>query len=1316
MKCPMLLIPYIIKPGDNIYKLARQFNTTVDAILAVNPYYFFIWQQIYIPIPQPIKPHKKKLCNAATDTAITFNEKIYSPDILKNNYSIRKIQRKVETLKYGWVDFAIWVFTADVEVKVSLDGLVSAQVINVQRKFDSAWASMNFKPLITSIKRHDDSIAVNVKVKFEGVGNKWSVPIIYLGQEEKYKWGPKSDTVTTFERNYTFYFEDIKDMDDFKKQETETDYDGAEYDEPTTIDSTYAIELLPLTSTNLSTSGKCKLQISVIKTDFTTQLTLSAAGVKVVLKINPKLGLLSATKVVTDDQGKAIVYYTSPTQDEMDKLDKKEIEVLIQAKENMTANMDSVVMHVRSEKKDLSAMADHDIMPSHKRYHNKITIKFNTVSKPEGSGYDAVIKTSLSSGLLFKSITDEVGTRELNIKLWPGVEEYCYYRWYGDTKLSEAQEEIVTVSIPEVENQKVEINISVGINLELSELEPVWKGDFISGVYHPYNVLIRDGFHPSRDLNQLFKVFNISPSVKVEQLEYKPIGFSDFDSDVEDIFSRIISHIEGAFIPTGAYMNGLIKARVKGRLDEDLWVLVDDFWKVADPERYWPGVTPSNRGTYRFKFILKWDYDAKPDDNSKETGSLTVKEIPPEKEVFYTAIIPTLRAYISTFTNLGIADTVLEISLKIREGKIKDAMFDIAKSMASRFTGKWAEKKLKIILNKRYIELAKKAAKEDLGPEQIQKNIKRAYFNIFPKFSGTLTGFLVGKVKDYVFDFLSGRKQEILEQWSLQDPWELFYSFVKGYDEFGFVVICKVGIKSVKAYNVQGQELKEVPDQVFGGAEENEVMYYDDNIIGIPFPLNGSINVDIAGYGQQGMVKEAYEKLGRLYIITRTCVKVYNYPTGEWSTTLTLEGDEKLRFEGIELERSPDISIGPGIFIDFDRVKRGDSVTIKFTAGEDYGRRAWIGIIPEDILHGPEGLNDAADITYKYIGKKTSGTLTLTIPEDAPLGKYQFRMFPAAVDKKEEVAYSKTFLIENSSIPTEYIIVHGIWETNFGDMVLIQDDNRVSGYYTWDGGIISGTMKNNVLVGTWAEEPTYASPIDAGKVELIFSEDSFVGKWGYAVAEPSYIWKGKRISKGIDNKCNRYRINHSSPDLPVIEINNDKVKYNEASKYYYLNSCSRSITFVMKIDEKIVEKNIPTNPGYSYTVLVKGKLPNVEIEQRTDNPLPEKSDDRPDIVFDVSGKWITNWGDMTLKQSGRNITGSYSIHGLKDIGKLSGVLSNNTIIGTWNEKSIYKSVSDNGKFKFIFKDKNSFIGSWGYNESYGSLETGYHWNGKRKKE
>jgi LysM repeat protein len=59
-QCPPNTFAYTIKPGDTFYKLARQFNTTIPAIISanplVNPLFLQIGQTICIPRQQVFPP------------------------------------------------------------------------------------------------------------------------------------------------------------------------------------------------------------------------------------------------------------------------------------------------------------------------------------------------------------------------------------------------------------------------------------------------------------------------------------------------------------------------------------------------------------------------------------------------------------------------------------------------------------------------------------------------------------------------------------------------------------------------------------------------------------------------------------------------------------------------------------------------------------------------------------------------------------------------------------------------------------------------------------------------------------------------------------------------------------------------------------------------------------------------------------------------------------------------------------------------------------------------------------------------------------
>jgi len=96
--------------------------------------------------------------------------------------------------------------------------------------------------------------------------------------------------------------------------------------------------------------------------------------------------------------------------------------------------------------------------------------------------------------------------------------------------------------------------------------------------------------------------------------------------------------------------------------------------------------------------------------------------------------------------------------------------------------------------------------------------------------------------------------------------------------------------------------------------------------------------------------------------------------------------------------------------------------------------------------------------------------------------------------------------------------IAGIWDTNFGQMVIKQSGNKITGSYTHDNGKIEGILNGNVLTGKWSESPSYSPPFDAGDFKFIFSKDfkSFTGYYRYGFGKESwkdkwYDWSGKKL-------------------------------------------------------------------------------------------------------------------------------------------------------------------------------------------------------------
>lgn len=87
------------------------------------------------------------------------------------------------------------------------------------------------------------------------------------------------------------------------------------------------------------------------------------------------------------------------------------------------------------------------------------------------------------------------------------------------------------------------------------------------------------------------------------------------------------------------------------------------------------------------------------------------------------------------------------------------------------------------------------------------------------------------------------------------------------------------------------------------------------------------------------------------------------------------------------------------------------------------------------------------------------------------------------------------------------------------------------------------------------------------------------------------------------------------------------------------------------------------------------------------------------LAVDVSGTWNSNWGKMTLKQSGSEVTGTYATNN----GKIFGTLNGNVLEGVWTQSSASRKCSTEsygsrywGRIRFVFDQGGRFSGNWGY--------------------
>lgn len=92
-----------------------------------------------------------------------------------------------------------------------------------------------------------------------------------------------------------------------------------------------------------------------------------------------------------------------------------------------------------------------------------------------------------------------------------------------------------------------------------------------------------------------------------------------------------------------------------------------------------------------------------------------------------------------------------------------------------------------------------------------------------------------------------------------------------------------------------------------------------------------------------------------------------------------------------------------------------------------------------------------------------------------------------------------------------YINVAGIYNTDYNEMTLYQEGNRVWGDYKYDGGKIEGTISGNTLTGTWTQKSS------SGGIQFVFSEAGFAGKWTSSKTNTDFSsgrnWNGTLVSR-----------------------------------------------------------------------------------------------------------------------------------------------------------------------------------------------------------
>ncbi len=641
------------------------------------------------------------------------------------------------------------------------------------------------------------------------------------------------------------------------------------------------LDLSPLTSVNLNTSpgpnNICTLRVAV-----TDEKGKPVKGALVTLE-KPKLGMLSSLKLVTDANGQATVIYTAPTEGEMEKLGKEEVEVVIKAKdEKSIATMSQTFVHVRSKHKAFATRIEYKILPAHPDYFNRISFAFRAANKPDASPYKALVTIQKGGyGALTKSNDDKGGTRKLELNVFPKKQYDFYYHWTGPAAMMKAYNEVVIIEIPELKLKR-KVQFSVGIDLMIESVQMKYGNHVFPVMFEPFNIYIRDKFHPKADLVKIFKDFGINMDLKISQVAHVRVPP---DPTQECILDALMTAWEGSSAYPHAEpiiydgpMWGIKKTK-NGRYI--IWSTGKDSKGKTFVE--YPGINVFERGTYQFEVkVSPGKFDADPRNNNAITDTIEIKDFPSEAgELLHTVFLPSAEFLVSLSSRFEIqfAYAVKDITLDLMQGDVKGAFRDL-------FINIW----LHYCDVVRTDKLKKAEFFAKIGNTKLAKQLRHEANLLLAPTLAVYTKTLCDQLLKILYTNQSDRK--LLPTFHLtssayadelspktfneSDVFKISQLTLKGAKDYYLVVINRGGIESLDAETSTGVKLRKAPSKISVKMKEDEIIFQGKNYIVIPVKKDEKIDLSLSGTGRSG----------KLTVITPDRITHYKYPSSKWKSIL----------------------------------------------------------------------------------------------------------------------------------------------------------------------------------------------------------------------------------------------------------------------------------------------------------------------------------------------------------------------------------------------------------------------------------------------
>jgi len=601
--------------------------------------------------------------------------------------------------------------------------------------------------------------------------------------------------------------------------------------EPEEVAEGFDLEALDKTSLSATPAepNTCRLKVTTKKST-------------AVIFEKPEWGELSAMQAVTDVNGEAIVVYEAPNEEEL--ADRNRVSVDIVARVESTGAYDYVSVTVDNTSGKITVEVDNEILPSVSDYYSRIAFKFRGPDKE----YKAVISVKQKDGALVRKRDEKGGSNQMELKVRSGETNEVFYHWAGKQEMTSAREDIITIEIPDLK-LKEELKISVGIDLQPLRVENDWRGAAFPGVYYPFKVYVNDGFHPKADAAELFKKFHFKAKLTVTQDYFEPVTI--YDPDKEGWLSRFISHMEGAVIPQGALLNNIIKAKLEKSKQGDAFLIDEDWKEEKNAQGALPGAIPYDRGNYQFGFELTCECDSNKNNNKILSQMIDVEEYSAHGEMLNEFLVPTMKSSVSVLPEADLVVYAIDTGVNLYEGNYTEAIVDTGFQIGSNIVGKQIDIKRTEAHLKRLVAKARRKTVSELFEKELKYCLDRAKELYVANMGAAISNLTAGKIKD---EIMSGGSVESPAQITQSTGREFLHNFLKGYGDYGLVILNKDGVDSYKIYDQKGNELKDAPEQIFSGPPEDERIFDEEEVVVVPFKLGEKIQIQPQGTGKSAEI------------------------------------------------------------------------------------------------------------------------------------------------------------------------------------------------------------------------------------------------------------------------------------------------------------------------------------------------------------------------------------------------------------------------------------------------------------------------------